>query len=55
MSVRLLQQGIAATGMRGWGRAHGAAFIRFVYSNEPCERLRGVGAKVRRALEEQLG
>jgi len=50
MSERLLDQGIAATGMQGWGEAHGAQYIRFVYSNEPLDRLRGVGDKVRRAL-----
>lgn len=51
MSSRLLDQGIAATAMQGWGEAHGAQYIRFVYSNEPPQRLRGVGAKVRLALD----
>ena len=51
MSSRLLEQGIAATAMQGWGEAHGAQYIRFVYSNEPPRRLRGVGAKVRLALD----
>jgi len=50
MSERLLEQGIAATGMLGWGESHGAQYIRFVYSNEPAHRLLGVGEKVRRAL-----
>jgi len=50
MSTRLLDVGIAATAMNGWGQMHGAQYIRFVYSNEPVERLRGVGDKVRRAL-----
>jgi aspartate/methionine/tyrosine aminotransferase len=50
MSRRLLAQGVAATPMNGWGRAHGRQYIRFVFSNEPRERLRGVGEKVRRAL-----
>lgn len=51
MSARLLEQGIAATGMLGWGERHGSEYIRFVYSNEPMHRLRGVGDKVRRALD----
>lgn len=50
VSARLLEQGVAATGMQGWGEAHGAQYIRFVFSNEPLDRLRGVGDKVRRAL-----
>lgn len=50
MSRRLLDERVAATAMQGWGRAHGAQYIRFVFSNEPVERLRGLGTKVRRAL-----
>jgi aspartate/methionine/tyrosine aminotransferase len=50
MSQRLLQEGICATPMAGWGDTHGAQYIRFVFANEPLERLRGVGAPVRRAL-----
>ena len=50
MSERLLEQGICATGMAGWGVAHGQQYIRFVFANEPVERLRGMGAKVRAAL-----
>jgi N-succinyldiaminopimelate aminotransferase len=50
MSERLLQQGVAATAMAGWGETHGAQYIRFVFANEPAARLTGVGGKVRRAL-----
>lgn len=50
MSRRLLDERVAATAMQGWGRVHGAQYIRFVFSNEPVERLRGLGEKVRRAL-----
>jgi aspartate/methionine/tyrosine aminotransferase len=50
MSARLLEQKIAATAMTGWGETHGADFIRFVFSNEPLPRLRGVGLRVRAAL-----
>ena len=51
MSARLLKHGIAATGMAGWGERHGPQYIRFVFSNEPMHRLRGMGDKVRRALD----
>ena len=42
--------GIAATPMAGWGSDDTARYLRFVYANEPCERLRGMGERVRRAL-----
>jgi len=51
LSVRLLDQGIAATAMAGWGHRHDRQYIRFVFSNEPAERLRGAGEKIRRALQ----
>jgi N-succinyldiaminopimelate aminotransferase len=50
MSQRLLGQRVCATAMTGWGEAHGKDFIRFVFSNEPAERLVGLGVKVRAAL-----
>ena len=50
MSARLLEQGVAATAMAGWGETHGAQYIRFVFANEPAARLKGVGQKIRRAL-----
>jgi len=50
LSRRLLGHGIAATPMAGWGEVHGADFIRFVFSNEPADRLAGLGAEVRAAL-----
>ncbi len=50
MAARLLEKGVCATGMAGWGLTHGSQYIRFVYSNEPKERLRGLGDKVRSAL-----
>ena len=46
MSERLLEHGICATPMVGWG-ASGAEYIRFVFSNEPVERLRRLGPAVR--------
>jgi aspartate/methionine/tyrosine aminotransferase len=41
---------IAATPMGGWGSPDTARYLRFVYANEPCERLRGMGERVREAL-----
>jgi aspartate/methionine/tyrosine aminotransferase len=50
-SVRLLQHGkVAATPMRNWGQVNGDRFVRFVFSNEPTERLAGLGKRVRAAL-----
>ena len=50
-SERLLEHGrIAATYMRDWGDENSDQFVRFVFSNEPMERLRGIGDRVRAAL-----
>lgn len=51
MSARLLDQGVCATAMKGWGETHGAQYIRFVFANEPAARLAGIGRRVRAALE----
>ena len=50
LSERLLKARVCATAMKGWGDVHGAQYLRFVFSNEPVERLRGLGDKVRAAL-----
>ncbi len=50
MSERLLEEGVCATAMAGWGETHGAQYIRFVFANEPVSRLKGLGARVRAAL-----
>lgn len=50
-SERLLARGgIATTPMANWGRVHAGQYVRLVFSNEPVERLRGTGDRVRRAL-----
>jgi len=50
-AVRLLPAArIAATPMAGWGSPDTSRYLRFVFANEPCERLRGMGARVRAAL-----
>jgi hypothetical protein len=42
---------IAATAMANWGSERSDRYVRFVFSNEPVERLRGIGERVRRALQ----
>jgi aspartate/methionine/tyrosine aminotransferase len=50
VSARLLDQKVAATPMVGWGDVVAARHVRFVFSNEPVDRLAGLGDRVRRAL-----
>lgn len=50
-SRRLMERaGIAATPMVNWGSENAARYLRFVFANEPCERLAGLGERVRSAL-----
>jgi len=50
-SALLLERGkIAATTMVNWGGPHCAKYVRLVFSNEPVERLRGIGDRFRQAL-----
>jgi aspartate/methionine/tyrosine aminotransferase len=51
VSRRLLDQKVAATPMRGWGGEIADRYVRFVFSNEPVERLALLGERVRTALE----
>lgn len=50
VSNRLLEHKVAATPMRGWGGAIADRHVRFVFSNEPVERLALLGDRLRRAL-----
>ena len=50
LSRRLLEHKVAATSMVGWGGEVAARHIRFVFSNEPVERLALLGDRVRAAL-----
>ena len=50
VSERLLEQKVAATPMRGWGGEIADRHVRFVFSNEPLERLALLGPRVRAAL-----
>lgn len=50
LSEKLLQEvKVAATPMSGWGKTAGR-YLRFVFSNEPRERLIGVGNKIKKVL-----
>jgi aspartate/methionine/tyrosine aminotransferase len=50
VSQRLLEHTVAATPMRGWGGEIADRHVRFVFSNEPVERLALLGDRVRAAL-----
>jgi N-succinyldiaminopimelate aminotransferase len=50
VSDRLLDEKVAATPMRGWGGEIADRHVRFVFSNEPLERLALLGTRVRAAL-----
>jgi aspartate/methionine/tyrosine aminotransferase len=50
LSARLLEHKVAATPMDGWGGPVAARHLRFVFSNEPVERLALLGERVRAAL-----
>jgi len=52
VSDRLLEQKVAATPMRGWGGEIADRHVRFVFSNEPVERLALLGERVRAALAD---
>jgi N-succinyldiaminopimelate aminotransferase len=50
VSDRLLDEKVAATPMRDWGGEIADRHVRFVFSNEPLERLALLGTRVRAAL-----
>jgi aspartate/methionine/tyrosine aminotransferase len=50
-SARLFERGrVAATPMDNWGDVHGARYVRLVFSNEPVDRLAGIGDRFRLSL-----
>ena len=51
LSEALVEQKVAATPMTTWGERVSPRFIRFVYSNEPVERLALLGERLRSALD----
>jgi aspartate/methionine/tyrosine aminotransferase len=50
LSAALLEHKVAATPMTAWGETVAPRHVRFVYSNEPVERLSALGERVRAAL-----
>jgi aspartate/methionine/tyrosine aminotransferase len=51
LSRALVDEKVAATPMTTWGELVSPRFIRFVYSNEPEERLAELGGRLRAALD----
>ena len=50
-SKRLLDKGkIAATPMVNWGSKNSSRYVRIVFSNEPVERLKGIGKRFKDSL-----
>ena len=50
-SERLLEKGqVVATAMTGWGSKRSDSFVRFVFSNEPVERLKGLRDRIEAAV-----
>jgi N-succinyldiaminopimelate aminotransferase len=48
----LLEKGqVLATAMTRWGNERSDRFIRFVFSNEPVERLKGLRDRIEAAIE----
>lgn len=52
LSRALVEQKVAATPMTRWGERVSPRYIRFVYSNEPVERLSKLGERLRAALDQ---
>jgi aspartate/methionine/tyrosine aminotransferase len=50
VSTRLIEQKAAATPMVGWGGEVAARHIRFVFSNEPVDRIALLGERIRAVL-----
>lgn len=50
LSERLLEHGVAATPMNGWGETHARQYVRFVFANEPVNRLTLLDERLRAAL-----
>ena len=52
LSEALVGQKVAATPMTAWGERVSPRFIRFVYSNEPADRLAELGPRLRAAVDQ---
>jgi aspartate/methionine/tyrosine aminotransferase len=51
LSATLLEHKVAATPMTAWGETVAPRHVRFVYSNEPVERLAALGERVPRSAD----
>jgi aspartate/methionine/tyrosine aminotransferase len=51
LSEALVDQKVAATPMTAWGERVSPRFIRFVYSNEPVDRLAELGERLHAAVD----
>ena len=47
----LAAQKVAATPMTAWGERIAPRYLRFIFSNEPVERLATLGERLRAALD----
>lgn len=52
LSRALVDQKVAATAMTTWGERVSPRYLRFVYSNEPVERLSELVERLRAALDQ---
>jgi aspartate/methionine/tyrosine aminotransferase len=52
LSRALVDQKVAATPMTAWGERVSPRYVRFVYSNEPVERLSALGGRLGAALDQ---
>jgi len=52
LSRALVEQRVAATPMTTWGEQVSPRYIRFVYSNEPVDRIRELGKRLHAALDQ---
>jgi N-succinyldiaminopimelate aminotransferase len=50
---RLLDCGVSVMTIDQWGVSHGDQFVCLVFSNEPVNRLQGIGQKIRSALGQR--
>jgi aspartate/methionine/tyrosine aminotransferase len=51
LSLRLIENKVAATPMTVWGADVAARHLRLVFSNEPVQRLHALGERLRAALQ----
>jgi N-succinyldiaminopimelate aminotransferase len=53
LAERFYREGrVAVTPMKGWGTQDAERFVRFVFSNEPSERLQGIRTRLLRICDD---